>query len=264
MDGLRIKNWHHFVEIADHLDIGPPGSFSYAFRGQSNESWGLTPSLLRHLNRSRLTEEEALKLEALAFDEFVSHAHLLLPFSVFQTTKDTISWWTLMQHHGSPTRLLDWTGSIYVAAYFAVVDDTDCDGSIWLIHVNSLNEKMKQKYGQSGIPTSEGGIIEQFLKPKAPHLVVFAQRRNKTDRMITQQGGFSICRNLLGAHGEIIEEALAGRSIKTLFQKLIIPAEDKTLFIRKLRMMNITATSLFPGLDGLGKSIKELVMLGSK
>lgn len=261
---MFINSWRKFVEVADQLDVGPPGKLAYAYRGQPNAGWGLEPTLLRHLKRLKMTEEESLHLEASALSEFRSQAHLLLPSNVFSTTKDTISWWALMQQHGAPTRLLDWTGSIYVAAYFAVIEQIDCDGVVWLVHSNSLHEKMNESFGQSDLPASERDIREQYLKKGAPPLIVFGERLHKSDRMIAQQGAYSICRTVLGDHGKIIEDALAGQSGRTLFEKLIIPARLKVSFVRKLRSMNITAKSLFPGLDGLGRSVSELVTLGNK
>lgn len=168
-----------------------------------------------------------------------------------------------MQHHGAPTRLLDWTGSIYVAAYFAAIACPEHDGAIWIVHVFAVHDKMKQKGFEHGLLASEAFIKARFLQPNAPRAVLFGRRPNLSDRMIAQQGGFSVCRNIFGDHGEIIAHAIGAPSEWELFCKLILPAKLKSTFIRKLRAMNITASSLFPGLDGLGQSVSELIQLGT-
>jgi len=83
----------------------------------------------------------------------------------------------------------------------------------------------------------------------------------KTQRMIVQQGSFTVCTNIIGDHGKIIGELLDG--MERAHQLLVIPRVKKPELLRKLEIMNITASSLFPGLDGLGRSTGELVAMES-
>lgn len=167
-----------------------------------------------------------------------------------------------MQDHGAPTRVLDWSASIYVAAYFAVSEEFDEDGAIWVVHTHSLHERMAERYDSTGFPETARSIESTFLQTNALHVLMFAGRNSKSDRMIAQQGFISICRNILGDHGQILADSLGEPSARELFSRLIVPANLKMPFLRKLRSMNITANSLFPGLDGLGRSVAELVHLG--
>src|SRR5216684_3693164 len=50
---------------------------------------------------------------------------------------DSFHWLALMQHHGAPTRLLDFTWSPYVAAFFALERATS-DAAIWAINLPLL------------------------------------------------------------------------------------------------------------------------------
>jgi len=52
---------------------------------------------------------------------------------------DYVSWLLLMQHHGVPTRLLDWTENVLVGLYFAVCDSEDEDGELWCMEHSELN-----------------------------------------------------------------------------------------------------------------------------
>jgi len=264
MGELRLRDWHHFLELTDLLDTAAPASSAYAFRGHAKAQWKLEPSLLRHITTLALKENDALALETIALDHFRARAHLHMPPNAFTTTTDTLSWLTEMQHHGAPTRLLDWTHSIYVAAYFAVVEHWDDDGAIWLVHIHSLNAKMAAKFGNKPLPTHDAALREAFLKPGAPPTITFVERKNKSDRMIAQQGGFTLSNNILTDHGRAMQDVLGPDPEPHILAQVIVPADQKPTFLRKLHRMNITASTLFPGLSGLAKSISELVSLGIK
>ena len=65
---------------------------------------------------------------------------------------------------------------------------------------------------------------------------------------------------------DFIEEICTTGKIKVdrIIKKFIIPKELKSEFLINLKAMNITASSLFPGVDGLGKSVKQFVDYDSK
>ena len=83
--------------------------------------------------------------------------------------------------------------------------------------------------------------------------------KSNSTRSVAQQGLFSVCGSILGNHGEILRDTMPEQFEKALFQKIVIPARLKDEFMRKLRSMNITARALFPGLDGLGRSVTDLI-----
>ncbi len=264
MQELEVTSWEQFVQVAERLYVGSPGKMTYAYRGQSNASWGLVPSLVRKCQRFGVDEEQALRIEKVALAEFRSQAHLHVPSNIFATTTDTVSWWTLMQHHGAPTRLLDWCASPYVAAYFAVVGHPESPGALWLVHTHTVNTKMDERYEDTDMPNKEHIIRDRFLRAGAPPVLLFVYRKSKTDRMVAQQGSFSISRQVLSDHGSLIRECIPEDPRRELFRKLVIPAAQKSTFLRKLRNLNITASSLFPGLDGLARSVDELIQISGE
>lgn len=259
MKEVHLQSWPHFLKIADHDPSLKLGSFTYACRGQSNAQWDLTPSLLRILP-SELSAQEVLDLEHTALNTFKSQAHLYLSPSDFATTTDPVSWFTVMQHHGVPTRILDWTNSIYVAAYFAVHGTPSSDGAVWLVCVSRVHEHMKKIYGESVLPI-DIAIKDQLFHADAPEVLKFVERHYQSHRMIAQQGIFSLCSNVRGHHGEILRNLFCEQS-ELEFLKLIVPSSLKPTFAQRLRAMNIAVNSLFPGIDGLGKSVAELIKLG--
>lgn len=128
---ITIESWIHLTELVAAFDIGNPASAPYLFRGQADATWQLRPSLSRHI--SGLAPRAALQIEEDITELFRSQAHLHLSSTTIAATTDLASWWTLMQHYGAPTRLLDWTASPFVAAYFAVVQEPDKPGVIWIV-----------------------------------------------------------------------------------------------------------------------------------
>jgi hypothetical protein len=260
MKTIPIYTWDELVAVANEFDVGKPPAPAYLFRGQPDARWSLHPSLLRYIKSFQIPEEEALRIEMEALEEFRGQAGILLPPNVLVATPDLLSWLSLMQHHGAPTRLLDWTESIFVAAYFAVESYLEQDGAVWFCHPGTVNRCMSETHGPvEQALQSDVQQRENFFTPGRPPVVQFLTRKSKTERMIVQQGAFSICRSVMTDHADVLEECVKAAPAKHIFGKIVISADIKQVFLRKLRAVNITAKSLFPGIDGLGKSMKELL-----
>ena len=216
---IEVATWSRFLEVVERIDVGP--AMPYAFRGHADAEWDLRPALLRRCLDFDISEEAALQIEDKALKEFQSQAHLHIPTNILQTTPDTVSWWTLMGHHGAPTRLLDWSFSIYVAAYFAVTSHPKKPGAIYILHRHTVVTEMAERYDGTGPPGNDAAIKSKFLAPGAPPALIHITRVNKTERMIAQQGLFTVCRNILGDHGQILEDCIPEKTEKVLFQVLL-------------------------------------------
>lgn len=257
---IVAKDWQEFARFAERLAVGSPIAYAYFFRGQSDVDWSLQPSLVRHL-RGLASVENALRIESAALQKFAEQAHLFLAPSLLPNGRDFLGWWSLMQHHHVPTRLLDWTASIYVAAYFAVMENWDTDGAIWIYHPHTINARMTELYGGSIQNVTYTKLDELLRQPTSPPQLFHFETRTKSDRMVAQQGATTVCGQILFDHAVSIAGAVPKDPKIFVFHKMIIPRTEKPRFLRHLRSMNITASSLFPGIDGLGRSINELVNL---
>ena len=80
-------------------------------------------------------------------------------------------------------------------------------------------------------------------------------------RSAPQQAVFTVCKNVLADHSEVISDAFAGQEHRYPLNRVIVPAGLKNEFLSRLRTMNITPSSLFPGLDGLGRAARDYIRL---
>ena len=251
----RIQNWKELVDLIEEPQPNYP-SFTanyIQYRGQSNKDWKLESSLLRIVKGDSLSEEKAKYYEAEAQMEFGGKVHILeQKFSY--THPNPIAMYVDMQHYSCPTRLLDWTSSPYIGLYFAVNDSFDKDGALFTWDSRNYVRKMKLLNRSSTISPDEILTFTEydFLT------IIFASKRN--ERLSKQQGAFSISNNPIKSHCDIIKETFERDEPSGLY-KIEIPKELKFEFLSRLKIMNITAESLFPGLDGLGKSIREQMFL---
>ncbi len=91
----------------------------WLFRGTS-QPFPLQTSLERALADAGVDLARATDIEQQMLKEFKRRAHHYV--NALPNRGDVLGWLALMQHHGAPTRLLDWTYSFYVAAFFALAE----------------------------------------------------------------------------------------------------------------------------------------------
>ena len=259
---IEIVSWVRLTEIASRLVIGPPLKTMYVFRGQSVD-WSLESRLTRILE-AELRLEDIYAIERDAQEKFENQAHLFLPPSLSRLDLKTGSGVMLMQHYGVPTRMLDWTGSIYVAAYFAVseLQYADSDGVIWLFHSHSVSEASSQKFGEV-VETRKFKQTYQLEQPK-PDIRLLGMLR-QAPRIASQQSALTVSRDPRTIHGDALRDLVEQvDSDKIIGAKLIIKAHCKEEIQRQLHAANMNSFTLFPGLDGLGKSVADSMMRSIK
>jgi hypothetical protein len=170
-----------------------------------------------------------------------------------------------MQHHGLPTRLLDWSENILFAAYFAVINDPKEDAEIWSL----LPWKLNENHGFWGTPLQNSRVLKYFASEpfhsnpsklakelgldNEPIIPLAILPTLKFQRIRAQQSCFTIHRP--PEFGSRIEDAIKEDN---MFTRYIIPAEKKKDFICKLDYLGVNRSTLSPDLDGLAGSIKDL------
>lgn len=258
-----VKNWQHFIAIVDMYDMGPPHQPIFLFRGQADSSWSLVPSLIRMARGCALKPEHISSLEEQLLQEFMKQAHLHLPSETIPIKGDLLSWWTLMQHHHAPTRLLDWTYSPFVALYFACEQLAQQEGAVWMVASRYISDQMVEKFPDCAGYATRARQHQYYQSSCGPDFLEFIERNTQTTQMVAQQTMHSVSTAPLVDHGELILGILSGKESRkgNPFRKLIIPAAKKIEFLRSLRFMNVTSNALFPGVDGLGRSVAELALL---
>lgn len=105
--------------------------FGIWFRGQSDQSWRLIPSIFTRGEPGT----------GPYIDESASTYHFILRagYNAEQSFRNTFDWLCLMQHYNCPTRLLDWTENLLVGLYFACQGDPDVEGALYVLNTVKLN-----------------------------------------------------------------------------------------------------------------------------
>jgi hypothetical protein len=196
----------------------------WIFRGHSKASYELIPSVGRgkHTAKSRERYERSL------FEIFCREA------KAYVSTAPTNDWeWlSLAQHHGLPTRMLDWTYNPLVALFFAVEANEDSDGKLYALRAATLAS-------QRAVPSSPFEI-ERPVK-LFPNII--------TPRIRAQEGVFIVCEKLESPLDQVLPTTW------TIEQQLI-PSAKKGELRYELFRLGVHASSLFPDLDGLGARLK--------
>ncbi len=216
------------------------------YRGHACREWKLIPKGLRG-KKNLHTRVNLFRAEATAIR------------SNPPPHDDLRQWLFLMQHHGLPTFLLDWTRSPLVALYFALCENHDKkDGMLWALRPGIWNlcsyprekdEKNKytvfNSYSEKLNPLFKANFdrpnsSEKSLKKK----VLAIQPVYNSPRMIAQQSVFTI-------HGRESESMEQLHIHKKYLRHFSIPNEKKAALRKNLQDLGILRSSLFPDLDNL-------------
>lgn len=248
---------------------------SFAYRGMVDASWDMPTSLIR-------LGGQFVQLEKHMLRNFRKYAHRDV------VERDSFwHWLAVAQHHGLPTRLLDWTYSPLVALHFA----TDSlarmaeDGVVWMVRIPDahglLPKALKAALQEEGsyvftvemlsrfelpeVTVSLAGVsvsssqfrptrirdLTDFDKLTKKPFALFMEPPSIDDRIVNQFALFSVL-----SDASLSMDAWLARHPK-LVRKVVVPSGLKWEVRDRLDQANITERVLFPGLDGLSRWLKR-------
>ncbi len=235
------------------------------FRGLPNSTYSLNTSLHRNC------KEKSKELEKSLLRNFTKYASI-----EDESLRDSI--WKQMiigQHHGLPTRLLDWTYSVLIALHFATsgenLDSMDQnDAVVWQIDIQEMNKRLPEKFhvvlkeADAYILTVEMleevyackgyKAIEAYDIAMRDSAMVMVEPPSVDQRIINQYSYFSI----VPAEMEMVDKGIE-KFLDTVpnTYKYIISKDLKWRIRDMLDQMNISERTAFPGLDGLTQWLKR-------
>ena len=235
----RLKSWDAFLELI----VSRPYS-NWAFRGERDASWPLYSSISRYLMNFGVDRKAWPEQEGRILRVFKRKAHQYLEQP--PDPDDDFQWLALMQHHGAPTRLLDFTWSPYVAAFFAL-ERTLNDGVVWALNPTAVSTRRAVERMD---PRGKGNLARYYLTGNQ-RFIWMGEPQKMNRRLIAQSGTFAVP----GVIDVPIEEILSDRDQEDILAKFVLTNAVREQGMRELYRMNITNATLFPDLDGLGRSM---------
>ena len=275
MSDIRVTSWSQLQDelFKDSWNAGISRFRSpFVFRGLSDATYRLETSLMR-----------------LGGPYWQLEKHLLRNFRKYALASyagEMDSIWLLLalaQHHGLPTRLMDWTYSPYIALHFALASLArfDIDGVIWSVNFEKAHQRLPDTLKTHLVNEGAQAFTVELLTAmdtrdscaghshdKAFHqyvqtleefdtmgtdseFLLFLEPPSMDERIVNQYALFSVMPN----PRRIVDDWLIRHP--DLYRRIIIPARLKWECRDKLDQCNITERVLFPGLDGLSSWLRR-------
>jgi hypothetical protein len=216
-----------------------PGAHDYdvykrfLFRGQGNSAWPLRSTFDRSYSDAQAASRDTLAKELIR--EFYDECER---FSPWRYPVDDPRVLAMAQHHGLPTRLLDWSFSPYVAAYFAYS---------WFM--------FEQESGHQG-NVAIWVLNRDEVERKAPEgqLQIVSVQDFENSRLGSQFGLFTY----LKTNESSLEEYLTSPAVGLggALTKLELPRSEARQALQDLILMGIHHGTIFPGREGIANTIK--------
>jgi len=252
MPAIEIRTPGTWLELQDLL-------FGEPFKGYENPYHsGL---IHRGMSRAEYTPMSSIERQGL----FHAETHLLRNFQKYARevgvpTERKWEWLAIGQHHGLPTRFLDWTYSPLVALHFATENgDIEHDSAVWSLDYVRAHDRLPKEV-KCALVDDATAFTTQMLDasgvdiapdtgsdPRSAYLIVL-EPPSLDDRIVNQYAGLSALSST-----SVSTEAWLETFDEPIAVKIVIPAALKQEVREKLDKSNINERVIYPGLDGLSK-----------
>jgi hypothetical protein len=262
---LNVSSFQGYVRVVHKLQARAEGPLWY--RGCCRANFQLKPRLYRRKPSPSLRDLVVLERELR--DGFSLRS---IPFMADRQRQPQSNWeWMfLMQHHGVPTRLLDWTESPFIGLHFAVMDAAlrkaldhtvycTAHAAVWVLDPVSWNRHVLEKTGYTG------GVIvpdDRFLKAYTNDsltgggdtLPLAVYGAHNSARIVAQRGAFVLFgRSRVSMAAVRRKQDFPGECLrKIVIRKTCIPGLREEAL-----KYGITESTVFPDLDGLARELRR-------
>lgn len=257
----ELMSWNEQFQAGRFL----PTPRYWAFRGHPHEFKNLAPSFARSFSSNSHGAVELIERELIK--NFREHYALLpdrspdMPLPAAIADGNDLRCLSVMQHYEVPTRLLDWTSDLWIAAYFACATEPSEHAELWLydrqllssgVDVAARRADVEARVGAGSEPATYSQRAERLLVELDPRL---------TPRMKRQSAHHTVAANVFEDHAQLLNDLAASANAEQpdswYFRRLIIDRSCKGNVLKFLADHKmVTASTLFPDVVGLGRFLK--------
>lgn len=269
-EDIEPGSWEECVQL-----LLASGGDDVLYRGHRKFDWKLESSLERALQEHALEfePEKYERLQSMAADAETERWTNTVEIGLMQAfrrqaarfgipdlpgARDLLGWWEVMQHHGAPTRLMDWTRSPFVAIWFALDGHTDGEGdmALWVYDREVASRALQptlarlrstQGYERLDAREFQNKLVEYALEDRVPVLMPVTPRQ--FGRSVAQESVLTVSPRIdVGRPADwYLRQKLATR--------LRLREEWKLAMQTACSSLGLSRVGLFRDLDSLGAAI---------